>query len=330
MNPSGIFVGIDVCKARLDVHILPEDIALNFANTPAGLKKLIERLTALSPELVIFEPTGGLERALMAALHEAQLPLRRENAARIRDLAKSINRVKTDALDAYVIALYGQLFRPVPQARIEEAQQDLKDLVRRRSQLLSISVAEKNRLARASKLVKADIQAHLKELKARVKRIDQQITTLVKRSKSNKRRQTLLTSVPGIAEVTAAVLQAELPELGQLSHKQIARLVGVAPINRDSGKFRGKRSIFGGRTSVRCGLYMPTLVAIRHNPIIRTFYQRLIAKGKPPMVAVAAAMRKLLTIVNALVRDNKMWTLKPASAKAYSTPEKTASELTIA
>ena len=276
MNPSGIFVGIDVCKARLDVHILPDDVALNFANTPAGLKKLIERLTALSPELVIFEPTGGLERALMAALYEAQLPLRRENAARIRDLAKSINRVKTDALDAYVIALYGQLFRPAPQSRIEEAQQDLKALVRRRSQLLSISVAEKNRLARASKLVKADIQAHLKELKARVKRIDQQIATLVKRSKSNQRRQTLLTSVPGIAEVTAAVLQAELPELGQLSHKQIARLVGVAPINRDSGKFRGKRSIFGGRTSVRCGLYMPTLVAIRHNPVIHSFYQRVV------------------------------------------------------
>lgn len=330
MNPSGTFIGIDVCKARLDVHILPEDVALNFANTPAGLKKLIKRLTALSPELVIFEPTGGLERALMAALHEAQLPLRRENAARIRDLAKSINRVKTDALDAYVIALYGQLFRPVPQSRIEEAQQELKDLVRRRSQLLSISVGEKNRLARASELVKADIQAHLQELKARIQRLNQQIETLAKRSKTSQRRQTLLASVPGIADVTAAVLQAELPELGQLSHKEIARLVGLAPINRDSGKFRGKRSIFGGRTSVRCGLYMPTLVAIRHNPVIRSFYQRLLAKGKPPMVAVTAAMRKLLTIVNALVRDDKMWTLKPTSPQPSSNAEITVSEPALA
>lgn len=326
MNPSGPFVGIDVCKARLDVHVLPDDVALSFANTPAGLKKLIKRLTALSPELVIFEPTGGLERALMEALHNAQLPLRRENAARIRDLANSINRVKTDALDAYVIALYAQLFKPAPQARIEEAQQDLKDLVRRRSQLLSISVGEKNRLARASEIVKADIQAHLQELKARIQRLNQQIETLAKRSKTSQRRQTLLASVPGIADVTAAVLQAELPELGQLSHKQIARLVGVAPINRDSGKFRGKRSIFGGRTSVRCGLYMPTLVAIRHNPVIRSFYQRLLAKGKPPMVAVTAAMRKLLTIVNALVRDDKMWTLKPTSPKASSTADNTVSE----
>jgi transposase len=272
MNPPGTFVGIDVCKARLDVHVLPEDVALSFANTAAGLKKLIKRLTALSPELVVFEPTGGLEQALMTALHDAQLPLRRENAARIRDLAKSINRVKTDALDAYVIALYGQLFSPAPQARIEESHQELKDLVRRRSQLLSLSVAEQNRLARASELVKADIQAHLEEIQVRVKRLDQQIQTLAKRSPSSQRRQTLITSVPGIADVTAAVLQAELPELGQLSHKQIARLVGVAPINRDSGKFRGKRSIFGGRTSVRCGLYMPTLVAIRHNPVIRSFY----------------------------------------------------------
>ena len=224
MNPSGTFVGIDVCKARLDVHVLPEDVALSFANTSAGLKKLIQYLTALSPELVVFEPTGGLERALMSALHDAQLPLRRENAARIRDLANSINRVKTDALDAYVIALYGQLFKPAPQARIEESQQDLKDLVRRRSQLLSISVGEKNRLARASELVKADIQAHLQELKARIQRLNQQIETLAKRSKSSQRRQTLLASVPGIGDVTAAVLQAELPELGQLSHKQIARL----------------------------------------------------------------------------------------------------------
>lgn len=329
MNPSGPFVGIDVCKARLDVHVLPDDIAVSFTNTPAGLKKLIQHLTPLSPELVIFEPTGGLERGLMKALHHAQLPLRRENAARIRDLANSINRVKTDALDAYVIALYGQLFKPAPQAQIEDAQQDLKDLVRRRSQLMSISVGEKNRLARASELVKADIQAHLKELKARIQRLNQQIETLAKRSKSTQRRQTLLASVPGIGDVTAAVLQAELPELGQLNHKQIARLVGVAPINRDSGKFRGKRSIFGGRTSVRCGLYMPTLVAIRHNPVIRSFYQRLLAKGKPPMVAVTAAMRKLLTIVNALVRDDKMWTLKPTYPSASSTADKTVSEPAI-
>lgn len=330
MNPSGPFVGIDVCKARLDVHVLPEDVALSFANNPAGLKKLIKHLTALSPELVIFEPTGGLERALMAALHQAQLPLRRENAARIRDLANSINRVKTDALDAYVIALYGQLFKPAPQVQIEQAQQDLKELVRRRSQLLSISVGEKNRLARASELVQADIQAHLQELKARIQRLNQQIETLAKRSKSSQRRQTLIASVPGIGDVTAAALQAELPELGRLNHKQIARLVGVAPINRDSGKFRGKRSIFGGRTSVRCGLYMPTLVAIQHNPVIRSFYQRLIAKGKPPMVAVTAAMRKLLTIVNALVRDDKMWTLKPTSHDAAFATENIASETAIA
>ena len=312
MNPSGIFVGIDVCKARLDVHVLPENLAFSFANNQTGITALIRRLKEFAPELVVFEPTGNLERELMSALHQANIPLCRENAARIRDLAKSLNRVKTDALDAYVIARYGQLLMPSPQAPIEEAEQDLKDLVRRRTQLLTITVAEKNRLARASQLVKADIQAHLKELKARVKRLDQQIQKLMKLSKPRRHRQKLLTSVPGIGDVTAAVLQAELPELGQLTHKQIARLVGIAPINRDSGKYRGKRSIQGGRTSVRCGLYMPTLVAIRYNPVIRSFYERLVAKGKPLMVAVTAAMRKLLTIVNALARDDKMRHLKPS------------------
>ncbi len=329
MNPSGIFVGIDVCKAQLDVHVLPENLAFSFANNRAGITGLIERLTELGPELVVFEPTGGLERELMSALHQAKIPLCRENAARIRDLAKSLNQVKTDALDAYVIARYGQLLMPSPQAPIEEAEQDLKDLVRRRTQLLTLTVAEKNRLARASKLVKADIQAHLKELKARVKRLDQQIQALMKQTKSRRRRQKLLTSVPGIGEVTAAVVQAELPELGQLTHKQIARLVGVAPINRDSGKYRGKRSIHGGRTSIRCGLYMPTLVAIRYNPVIRSFYERLMAKGKPPMVAIVAAMRKLLTIVNAIARDNKMWKLNPSQAEGLQDIELNCSDAAL-
>lgn len=330
MNSSGIFVGIDVCKARLDVHVLPENLAFSFANSPTGITALIKRLTALSPELVVFEPTGGLERELMSALHQSQFPLRRENAARIRDLAKSLNQAKTDALDAYVIARYGQLFMPSPQAPIAEAEQELKDLVRRRTQLLSITVAEKNRLARASQTIKEDLQAHLEYLKQRVKSLDQEIQTLSQRSESCRHRHKLLTSVPGIANVSAAVLQAELPELGQLSHKQIARLVGIAPINRDSGKVRGKRSIQGGRTSVRCGLYMPTLVAIRYNPVIRSFYQRLVARGKPSMVAVTAAMRKLLTIVNAIVRDEKMWSPKPLSSmsslateNAFSTPART-------
>jgi transposase len=307
MTPEKIWVGIDVCKAHLDVYILPDGVTTQVANSKAGIHTLIELLNQTPPHLVVVESTGGLERTLVLELQRACIPVAVANPRNVKGFAIALGKVKTDTLDAQVIARYAQSVNLPAQAVIDVSAQHLSDMMHRRQQLVEIQVAEKNRLTRASAVIQADIQAHLKELKTRIEALNAQIQTLGHQQADWQRKDKLLQSVKGVGKVTAALCLVELPELGKLSDKQIARLVGVAPLNHDSGKHKGKRSIAGGRTHVRCGLYMAALVATRHNPVIRDFYQRLLAKGKLKQVALVACIRKLLVILNAMIRDNKPW-----------------------
>ena len=307
MTPEKIWVGIDVCKANLDVYILPQGLTLQVPNTEAGVQTLIDHLKETPPHLAVVESTGGLERMLVLGLQSATIPVAIANPRKVKGFATALGKAKTDKLDAEVIARFAQSVNLQPQPMITASAQQLSDLMHRRQQLVEIQVAEKNRLARASKTIQADIEDHLKQLEQRLESLNQQIQALGRQQADWQRKDQILQSVKGIGSVTAALCLVELPELGTLNEKQIARLVGVAPINHDSGQHQGKRMIAGGRTRVRCGLYMATLVATRHNPVIRQFYERLLAKGKLKQVALVACMRKLLVILNAMIRDNKTW-----------------------
>ena len=307
MTLEKTWVGIDVSKDRLDVYLLPQGTTIQVANTEAGVQELIAHFKTIPPHLVVVESTGGLERTLVGGVQKAAMPVAVANPRKVKGFAVALGKAKTDKLDAEVIARFAQSVNLQPQPVLAAAAQQLSDLMHRRQQLVEIQVAEKNRLSRASKTVQADIEDHLKQLAQRLESLNQQIQALGQQQADWQRKDQLLQSVKGIGSVTAALCLVELPELGKLTEKQIARLVGVAPINHDSGKHKGKRMIAGGRTRVRCGLYMATLVATRHNPVIRDFYQRLLAKGKLKLVALVACMRKLLVILNAMLRDNKLW-----------------------
>ncbi len=307
MTSEKTWVGIDVSKASLDVHSLPQGIAFSVSNTETGMRELIEQLQPLAVSLVVLESTGGLERMSISALQQADIPVAMVNPRKAKGLAISLGKAKTDELDAYVLALFAQIIQPQPLPKINANAQALSDLTRRRAQLVEMQVAEKNRLSSAPTSIQADIKAHLKQLKERIEGLNAEIQTLTQAEANWSRKQEILISVKGIGPVTAALCLAELPELGTLTDKQIARLVGVAPINHDSGQYKGKRMISGGRTSVRCGLYIATLVATRHNPVIKAFYQRLLERGKLKKVALIACTRKLLVILNAMIRDNKTW-----------------------
>jgi transposase len=307
MTQTKCWIGIDVCQAWLDVYIRPSGASGREPNTAAGIARLIEQWQLTPPTLAAVEATGGLERPIVQALQSASLPIAVVNPRAVRDLAKALGKAKTDQLDAAVLAQFAEMVQPRPKAIVSPAAQDLMDLVRRRQQLIDTQVAEKNRLSRASVVVRDDIEAHLAELKARIEGLSTAIQTLTDALDEGPRKSEILRSVQGIGPRTTALCLAELPELGQVSDKEIARLVGVAPMNHDSGKHRGKRMIQGGRTNLRCGLYMAAWAAARHNPVIKPFYQRLIAKGKPHKVALIACMRKLLVIINAMIRDNKTW-----------------------
>ena len=307
MNIEKIWVGVDVCKDALDVYVLPQGLILQQPNTEIGVQTLIKQLQPISPSLVVVESTGGLERTLVSGLQTAMIPVAIANPRKVKGFATALGKAKTDKLDAEVIARFAQAVQPQPQAMVDAQSQQLSDLVRRRQQLVEMQVAEKNRLCRASNTVESDIRDHSEQIQQRIESLDEQIQTLAQQQSDWQRKREILCSAKGIGKVTSALCLAELPELGKLSDKQIARLVGVAPINHDSGKHKGKRMIQGGRTSIRCGLYMATLVAIRHNPVIHDFYERLLANGKLKKVALVACMRKLLVILNAMIRDNKTW-----------------------
>ncbi|MDJ0702667.1 MAG: IS110 family transposase [Leptolyngbyaceae cyanobacterium MO_188.B28] len=307
MTSEKTWVGIDVSKASLDVHSLPQGIAFSVSNTETGMMELIQRLHPLAVSLVVLESTGGLERMSVSALQKADIPVAMVNPRKVKGLAISLGKAKTDKLDAYVLAQFAQTIQPQPLPKIKANAQQLSDLTRRRAQLVEMQVAEKNRLSSAPVSIQSDIKAHLKQLKERIEALNAEIQTLTQAEENWSRKQEILISFKGIGPVTSALCLAELPELGTLTEKQIARLVGVAPINHDSGQNKGKRMISGGRASVRCGLYIATLVATRFNPVIKAFYQRLLERGKLKKVALIACTRKLLVILNAMIRDNKTW-----------------------
>lgn len=307
MSETKIWIGVDVCKAHLDVYWWPQGRTLQVPNTDDGVQTLVAQLQDDPPHLVVAESTGGLERRLVQGLNAAQIAVAIANPRRVKGFATAFDKAKTDRIDAEVIARFAQSVDLPAQPVVTDSAQALRDLVHRRQQLVDIQVAEKNRLSQAPAVVQADIRDHLAEIAARIEALNQRIHTLGQQQPDWLTKFNLLQSVKGVGPVTATLCLIELPELGQLGEKQIARLVGVAPMNRDSGQSRGKRMITGGRTNLRCGLYMAAWVATRRNPVIRAFYQRLLAKGKRHQVAMIACLRKLLVILNAMMRDQKPW-----------------------
>lgn len=301
-------IGIDVSKATLDIALLPDGERWIVTNDDPGVAELTARLVALAPVLIVLEATGGFETLAAIALARAGLPVAVVNPRQVRDFAKAMGRLaKTDALDAGMLAEFAQRVRPEPRPLPDEAAQALESLLTRRRQLVEMLTAEKNRLGFARGPVKQDISQHIRWLEKRLGDVDRDLQDAVTASPLYHAKADILRSVPGVGQVTTFTLLALLPELGHLSRHQIASLVGVAPMNRDSGMARGKRMVWGGRAPVRAVLYMATLVGVRWNPVLTVFYDRLRAAGKPPKVALTACMRKLLTILNAMLRHQQRW-----------------------
>lgn len=311
---SAQYVGIDVSKAEVEVAVGEEGWTV--ANSESGIETLLERLGGRALELIVVEATGGYETTTVAALAEVGLPVVVANPRQVRDFARSMGKLaKTDRIDAQVLALFAERVRPQVRPLPDEDAQEFTALLARRRQLIEMTVAEKNRLKMAPKAVAKDIRAHIVWLNRRLKSVDSDLERRIKASPVWRAKEDLLRSVPGIGPVVSRTLIGELPELGKLNRHQIAALAGVAPLNRDSGTLRGKRMVWGGRRSVRVALYMAALTASQRNPTIRVFYQRLRARGKPPKVALTACMRKLLVILNAMVRDGSPW--DPASHTSH-------------
>jgi transposase len=306
---DAIYVGIDVSQARLDVHVRPSGEAFAVARDGKGLEQLVERLRAVSPQLIAVEATGGFETIVAAATAGAGLPLVVVNPAQIRHFAQAIGkRAKTDPIDAAVIALFVERVKPELRTLPDEAQRLLAELVARRRQIIEMMVAERQREKRVANVrVRKSILRHIKVLEKELPEIDEDIGTLVRGSPAWREKEDLLVSFPGIGNTLARTILAEVPELGELTRREIASLVGVAPYTRQSGRWKGKSMIGGGRTSARAGLFLAALVACRHNPILKTFYMRLLTAGKPKMVALIAVARKILTTLNAMLRDNRKW-----------------------
>ena len=302
------YVGIDVSKDRLDVHVRPGGEAFAVARDGEGLAALVARLTPLVPHLVAVEATGGFEMTVAAAIAGAGLALVVVNPAQVRHYAQALGRrAKTDKTDAEVIARFVEATRPEPRPLPDEATQALHELITRRRQIITMMVAERQRATRLPKRLKRSCERVVRMLEKELAALDQDIDTTVRGSPAWRAKEDLLASVPSIGDITARSLIAELPELGKLDRREIAALVGVAPFTRQSGQWRGKSFIGGGRPAVRAALFMATMSAVRHNPTIRAFRQRLLAKGKPRMVVMVACMRKLLTILNAVLRDQRPW-----------------------
>jgi transposase len=301
------FIGIDVAKATLDVAVTDHP-PRTFVNDGDGIRTLVDFCGSCGPVLIVLEATGGYETAAVTALALAGVPVAVVNPRQVRDFARALGILaKTDTLDAQVLLRFATDVRPVPRALPDDTQADLLALVTRRTQLIEMRTAELNRMATARRTLQLSLREHIAWLDRRIKDTDQEIARLIAASPLWRTRDQLLQSAPGIGRQTSARLLVSLPELGTLSGKRIAALVGVAPLNRDSGTRRAPRTTWGGRAPVRATLYMATLVATRHNPIIRAFYRRLRAAGKPPKVALVAAMRKLLTILNAMLKHQRGW-----------------------
>ncbi len=306
--PTTPQAGIDVSKDRLDVFLLPEGEAFAVANDQQGIDSLLERLEAAHPELVVLEATAGYERPVASAIAADGIAVAVVNPRQARDFAKATGRLaKTDKIDAEVLARFAGAVGPKPSVIPDEEARALQAILARRRQLLAMLVAEKNRLGMAPEPVAMRIRAHVRWLEKELDRTDRDLDEAIRESETWGHNEALLRSVPGVGPVLARTLLAELPELGTLTHKRLSALVGVAPFNRDSGTLKGKRAVWGGRAHVRAALYMGALVATRHNPRLKEFYGRLLRAGKPKKVALVACMRKLLSILNAVVRDGAAW-----------------------
>jgi transposase len=308
METTPCYVGIDVAKAHLDVAVHPLGKEWRVEHHPEGMASLAAQLATLTPALVVLEATGGLELPLVGELLSAQLPVVVVNPRQVRDFAKALGKLaKTDALDARVLAQFGEATKPQLRALADAQTQELQSVVARRRQLVGMLTAEKNRLPTAAPRVQPQIQEHIQWLQQHLEEVDQDLKGLIRSTPAWRAKEKILRSVPGVGPVLTVTLVGQVPELGQLDRRQVAALVGVAPFNRDSGTLRGKRTVWGGRSSVRAALYMATLVATRFNPVIKAFYQRLLEAGKPKKVALTACMRKLLTILNSMVKHGSPW-----------------------
>ena len=317
---SACFVGIDVSKDHLDLHARPAGTAARYPNDPAGITALLARVAEWVPDRIVIEATGGFEAPVAAALAAAGQPVVVVNPRQVRDFAKATGKLaKTDAIDAAVLAHFADAIRPEVRPLPGPDAQALAALVDRRRQLLEMRTAEMNRLGLATPRVATSLRAHITWLSKQLDQVDQELGELIEASPVWRAKDDLLQGVPGIGPAVSRVLLSELPELGTLSNKRIAALVGVAPMSRDSGRMSGTRSITGGRAGVRSGLYMAILSAVRYNEPIRAFYQKLRTAGKAVKVAQVAAMRKLLTILNAMVRDNRPWSPKARTVAATAT-----------
>jgi transposase len=302
------FVGIDVGKDWLDFALVGSNKISRYGNHTKGIDKLIEQIDQLKPKLVAVEASGGYEAAFVNALMRTEHQVAVVNPTRVRALAKARGLLaKTDQIDARNIATYAEMIKPEPKQTREDLDIHIRALIIRREQLVDMRAAEGNRLGTCHESTKADIREHLDWLERQIAILDDEIKQLVKSSEKWTSQTGLLETIPGVGFITAVTMTANMPELGELNRQKIAALAGLAPYNRDSGKKRGKRRIFGGRQSVRRVLYMAALSAIRHNPKIKSFYDRLIEKGKPFKVAITACMRKMITIMNVMVRNKSAW-----------------------
>ena len=307
------FVGIDAGKRKNDVHVHGLAEESQYHNDAEGIRDLVDNMLQLSPTLIVVEATGGYERLMVAELSAAGLPIAVVNPTRVRRFADSLGQLaKTDKIDARTIAHFASVVRPPVRALKSEEEECLGDLLDRRRQVIAMQTAEKNRLHTSRGRMRDDIEEHVDWLAAKLDELDREIANMIGNSQAWSEKETLLRSVPGIGPVTAATLLADLPELGTLNRQKIAALVGVAPFNKDSGKKRGKRRIFGGRAPVRRTLYMAALACTRYNPVIKRFYNHLLDQGKEKKVALTACMRKLLVILNAMVRKQEFWHHDPA------------------
>jgi transposase len=304
-----VFVGLDVSKQKLDVAVRPKGRHFVTSNDDRGIQQLVKRLTALKPQLIVLEASGGYELLATAALAEARLPVALVNPQAVRKFAGATGKLaKTDKIDAQVLAHFAEALRPEPRPLPDQDLQMLKAVLHRRLQVVKMIGQEKNRLEKTFiPNLRRDIQDHLAWLQKRLKELDQDLDDQIRQSPLWRDRNRLLQSVPGIGPVVSQAVIAQLPEIGTLSGKKVAALVGVAPFNRDSGRFRGKRMIRGGRSYLRNKLYMAAVVASQWNPVIRSFYQRLLAAGKTPKLALTACIRKLVLILNAMVKNNQPW-----------------------
>lgn len=309
MSGRPCFIGIDVSATTLDVAMLPDGRTWQVANDAVGHASLVAALTPLAPVRIVLEATGGYETAVLVALAGAELPVVRVNPRQVREFGRSMGQLaKTDRLDARLLARYGERVQPPRRPLPDAAARDLKALVARRRDLVAMRTAEKQRQRQATGAVQADIAAHIAELDARIEALEGELTCLLAADPAGQATATLVQSVPGVGPITAVTLVAELPELGRLRHGELAVLVGVAPLNRDSGAYRGRRGTWGGRAELRSVLYMAAVTAVQHNAVLEAFHDRLRAAGKPPKVALIACLHKLLTFLNAMVRDGRPWT----------------------